>query len=102
MALNLDSIESRGLNGLTIRTPADAINKTLPYIFAFAGIALLIYLVLGGLQLMTAKGDPKAIQGAQAKISNALIGFVIVIISYTLVTLFADLLGLGTFGNVFN
>lgn len=102
MALNLDSIENDGLGGSIPKTPAEIINKVLPYVFAFAAIALLVYLVTGGLQLMTAKGDPKAIQGAQGKITNALLGFVIVIIAYTVVTLFADLLGLGTFGNVFN
>ncbi|EKE12629.1 MAG: hypothetical protein ACD_13C00149G0011 [uncultured bacterium] len=72
----------------------DIINLVLPYIFAAAGIALLIYLVLGGLQMMTSRGDPKAMQTAQAKVTNAIIGFVIVFLAFTIVQLIAQLLGL--------
>lgn len=79
------------------------IGSILPYIFGAAGIALLIYLVLGGLQMMTSRGDPKAMQAAQAKITNALIGFVIVIFAFFIVQLFGQIFGLqGTFfGTVF-
>lgn len=79
------------------------VGALLPYVFGAAGIALLIYLILGGFQLITAQGDPKAIQGAQAKITNALIGFVIIIIAFTLTQLIGSLLGLQNtlFGTVF-
>ncbi len=100
-ALDLNAIESRGLGASVPSTPGDIINATLPYVFAFAGISLLVFLMLGGLQMMTAKGDPKAIEGAQAKITSALIGFVIIIISYVLVKVVTSLLGLGTLGGVF-
>lgn len=78
-----------------------AIYKT--YIFYAAGLALLVYLVIGGLQLMLSKGDPKAAQAAQAKITNALIGFVIVFLAFIIVQLFGQLFGLGntSFGQVF-
>ena len=77
------------------------IGATLTYIFAAAGIALLIYLVLGGFQLMTSRGDQKAAQGAQAKITNAVIGFVIVIFAYFLVSLIGRILGIGAFSSIF-
>lgn len=82
-------------------TVGDLISAILPYIFGAAGIILLIYLVIGGFQLMFAKGDPKAIQSAQGKITNALIGFIIVIIAYFLTTLIGQLLGIGAFGQIF-
>lgn len=100
-ALNLDSIESRGLGTSVPGTPGDIINAILPYVFAFAGIGLLVFLMIGGLQMMTAKGDPKAIEGAQAKITSALIGFLIIIVSYVLVQLLTKVLGLGSLGGVF-
>lgn len=79
------------------------IGATLTYIFAAAGIALLIYLVLGGLQLMTSRGDPKAAQAAQGKITNAVIGFVIVVFAFFIVQIFGQVFGLqGTlFGQIF-
>ena len=72
----------------------------LPFVFYGAGIALLIYMVLGGFQLMLSKGDPKAIQAAQAKITNAIIGFLIVIGSAVIVRLLGQLFGLTIFGSI--
>jgi hypothetical protein len=70
------------------------IGKVLPYIFAGAGIALLVYLILGGLQLMTSQGDPKAIEAAKGKITNALIGFIIIVIAFFVVQIFGQIFGL--------
>lgn len=79
------------------------VSAILPYIFGAAGILLLIYLVTAGLNLMLAKGDPKAIQAAQSKITNALIGFIIVFFAFIIVQLIGQILGLeGTlFSQVF-
>ena len=100
IAQNLKTIQSVGLPGFNGGgNLGDFINKSgvLTYVFGAAGILLLIYLVLGGLQMMTSKGDPKAMQGAQSKITNALLGFVIVIIAFVIVQLFGKLLGLNNF-----
>jgi len=64
------------------------------YIFYAAGIALLIYLIIGGFQFMLSRGDPKAMQAAQAKITNAIIGFIIVFLAFLIVQLVGQLLGL--------
>lgn len=74
------------------------------YVFYAAGILLLVYLVIGGLQMMISKGDPKAIQAAQGKITNAVIGFIIVVVSFFLVQIIGSMLHLqGTFfGSIFN
>lgn len=101
MALNLDAIESRGLGGSVPGTVGDIITATLPFIYMMAAIALLVFLVSGGLQLMTAKGDPKAIQGAQGKITNALLGFIIVIVSIVIVRFIGELLGINIFSTLF-
>lgn len=92
-AASFGTIQENATPGL----PGDVggvISKLLPYIFSLAGILLLVYLILGGLQLMTSRGDPKAIEAAQAKITNALIGFVIIIIAFFVVQLLGQLLGL--------
>ena|SRR3989344_5944097 len=97
LAQNLDAIQQNA--GITppkdVGTLISDIFKT--YIFYAAGIGLLIYLILGGFQLMLSRGDPKAIEGAKGKITNALIGFVIVIIAYFLVKLMAKIFGLVDF-----
>ena len=61
---------------------ADIFTLILPYVFTITGVLLLVYLLLGGLQLMLAAGDPKKVQGAWGKITNAVIGFVIIFVAY--------------------
>jgi lipopolysaccharide export LptBFGC system permease protein LptF len=105
LAQDLDSIQTgafgRSKLGLDL---GELIGDILPYIFAAASIGLLVYLVLGGFQFMTSRGDPKAAQGAQGKITNAIIGFIIVIFAYVIVQLFGQVFGLqGTpFGQIFS
>lgn len=107
MNLNqLNTIQSQGLPGFTGgKNIGEFISNSgiLNYVFGAATIALLIYLVLGGLQMMTSRGEPKAMQGAQAKITNALIGFVIVIAAFIIIQLVGQLFGIqGTlFGKIF-
>lgn len=77
------------------------ITAILPYIFGAAAILLLIYLVTAGLSMMLARGEPKAMQAAQAKITNALIGFVIVFFAFSLVLIIGNVLGVNVFNDIF-
>lgn len=82
--------------------PAFFITVALKFVFPIAGILLLIYLVMGGFQMMLSRGDPKAIEGARGKITNAILGFVIIFIAYWLTSLLASVLGLqSTIGDIF-
>ncbi|MBI3954713.1 hypothetical protein HY333_01580 [Candidatus Collierbacteria bacterium] len=49
------------------------------------GLAFLLYLVWGGLQWLTAGGDKGKIEEAQHKITNALIGLAILVLSFAVV-----------------
>lgn len=101
MKLNFDTIQG-SLSGNKIpKTPGEIITAVLPFVFYGAGIALLIYLIMGGLQMMVARGDPKAIQAAQGKITNALLGFVIIVASVVITRLIGQLLGIGVFETIF-
>lgn len=64
------------------------------YIFYLAGMVLLVYLVIGGMQFMFSRGEPKAMQAAQAKITNAVIGFLIVFLAFFIVQIIAQLFGI--------
>lgn len=49
------------------------------------GIALtVIFLVIGGIQYITSRGDSKATEAARASLTNAIIGFIIVIAAVTI------------------
>jgi hypothetical protein len=46
--------------------------------------------------MMTSQGDPKALQGAQAKLSTSAIGILILFISFWLVQLIMTFIGIDT------
>ncbi len=77
------------------------ISELLKYLFPLAGLLVLLYLLLGGFQLMTSAGDPKKTQEAKGKITNALVGFIIVFISYWLVQIVGIILGIEVITNIF-
>lgn len=104
IAQNLNEIQGIGLPSFKWQNaPIGYILSygVLPYVFGIVGIALLIYLVLGGFQLMFSRGDPKAAEGAKGKITNAIIGFVIVVFAYFLTQILGDMLGIGVFKDIF-
>jgi hypothetical protein len=98
--VNLDQLQK----SVTPKAPGDLgqlISQFLPYVFYISGFLLLIYLVLGGFQLMTSRGDPKAVSAAQAKITNALIGFVVILLSAGIVVILGTLLNVEVFSEIF-
>lgn len=70
------------------------ITIALRYVFAIAGILLLIYIILSGFKLFTSGGDQKKISEAKASLSNAIVGFVIVFIAFWIVQLSGSIFGL--------
>ena len=66
--------------------------------FFVAGIAFLFNLVIGGLQWITAGGDPKNVQSARTRITNAAVGLVIVVAAFAVTLIVGAVFGL----NIFN
>ena len=77
------------------------VDVLVPYLFGLAGILLLLYFIWGGFGLMLSKGDPKAVEGAKSKITNAVIGFVIIFIAFWLVQILGQIFGIEQFKNIF-
>ena len=58
------------------------------------GIAVtIIFLILGGIQYITAKGDQKAAGDARDALTNAVIGFIVVIGAFTIRTILVNVIG---------
>ncbi len=81
------------------------VNEFITFFFPIAGLLLLLYLIYGGYKMMVSAGDPKAAQSAKSVITTALIGFIIIFLSYWIVKIIGSALGIdqitGT-GGVFN
>ncbi len=77
--------------GLKIET---LVSGLIPFIYVLAGLALLLMLIVGGFQLMMSAGDPKGVESGRNKVMYALIGFLIIFVSYWLVQILQVIFGL--------
>lgn len=102
LAQNLEKIQQKGLPGFKFTDIGSVFGQdVLRYIFAIAGILLLVYLLFAGLQFMFARGDPKAVQAAKSKITNALAGFIIVFLAFWITQLFGMVLNIQAIKDIF-
>ena len=63
----------------------EIVAAALPYVYALAGVALFAMLIWGGLEIMLSAGEQGKLKSGQARITNALVGFAIVFVSYFVV-----------------
>jgi hypothetical protein len=89
---------SGGLLAKSNFTLSEIISSLLPYIFTLAGLVLFIMLIMGGFGMLTSAGSPDKMKAAQGKITSAVIGFVIIFISYWLMRILEIVFGLNLLG----
>src|SRR3990170_3081780 len=82
-------------------TLGQIISSLVPYLFVIAGLLLLLYLVFGGFGLMTSRGDPKAVAASRERITFALVGFIIIFVSYWIVQIVGQILGIQDILDIF-
>ena len=75
------------------------LGKIVTFVIAIVSIiavlATLLYLVWGAIKWITSGGDKTKVEAARGQIVAAIIGFIIVILSFVIVNVVARLLGLG-------
>lgn len=62
----------------------------------FAAIALLIMIIVGAYKFITSGGDPKAVAGARSTLTYAILGIILVIVSYLVLKLIGTITGAPT------
>jgi len=80
----------KGLEGLTITS---LVTKSFPFIFALAGIGLLLMIIAAGFSLMTSGGDAKKMESGKNRLTFAIVGFLIIFCAFWLVQLFGTMFG---------
>jgi len=75
-------------------TLGNILSDLLTYVYIIAGLILLILLIFGGFSLMTSGGNPDKMKLGYGKIKTALIGFLIIFVSYMVVLLVQAILGI--------
>jgi hypothetical protein len=87
-------IKNGSLVGDLYATPSVLINIILKNVYSIVGIILIGLLIYGGFTIIMGAGeDPKKVVQGQQLITQALIGFLIVIASYLIVKLIETLTG---------
>jgi len=63
----------------------DVVSTIINLAFALAGIVAVVYLIMGGFNYVTAGGNPEAVEGAKTTLVNAIIGLVVILVSYLII-----------------
>ena len=88
------------LNGLEGADFFSALIKSLIGLsFVLASIIFIFILIMGAIQWISSGGDKGAVQSAQGKITNAVIGLVILFSLFALLRVVGDFFGLEIFQN---
>jgi hypothetical protein len=70
------------------------VSNMLGLITVIAGLAFLMYFVFGGLQWTLAGGDQGKVDGAKKQMTNGAIGLIIIIVSYGIMAVVGQVVGL--------
>lgn len=62
--------------------------------FAVAGIFFFAQLLIGGIRWISAGGDSKAVDSARDRITNALMGIILVVAAYAIILIIEKTLGI--------
>jgi hypothetical protein len=66
-------------------------------VFALAGLLFLVMIFMSGINYLTAGGDPKNAAAARERLTNAIIGLIIVVAAFAIAQIIFDVLGLESF-----
>jgi len=70
------------------------VTNILAVLFFVAGLAAFIFLIIGGIQYITAGGDPKAAASARDRITGAIVGLIIVVAAFAIVLILERVFGI--------
>ena len=82
-------------------TLGSILSRSIPFIFLFAGIGVLLMLLAGGFTFLTSAGDAKKMEKGQQQITNAILGFVIIFVAFWLVQALGYIFGFDTIKSIF-
>ena len=83
--------------GFKLPSFSDIIGFTIKFLFFFAGLAALLYLLLGAFSWVTSSGDKEAVKKAQDKIQAAVVGLVILVAVLVIIATLENVVLPGTF-----
>lgn len=91
------SIDGQTIKGPLIgfNTLGELVNTVIQFLIPLSAVILLFVLIWGGYEFLMSRGEPGKVKSAQAKITSGIIGFVIIILAYSITKLLAFIFNLG-------
>jgi prepilin signal peptidase PulO-like enzyme (type II secretory pathway) len=80
---------SGGLSGATSLT--DLITRAIQLMLLFAGAIAVVFVIIGGYWYITSAGNEETAEKGQKTLTNAIIGIVIIVLSYAIITVISNL-----------
>lgn len=84
-----------GLPGSAGATVRDVLGLYINIFLGVVGIIAIGFIILGGFRYITSAGNDEAAESGKKMITNAIIGLVVIILSYTIITVIINALGKG-------
>ena len=65
------------------------------WLLVFSGVVAVFIIIISGIKLLTSGGDPKRVEGARKTLTWAIIGLILILLSFAIVAIIADITGVG-------
>lgn len=100
--LQIDKYSIKGpLENSGVTSVSGIITNIIPFVFAIAGIGLLLMILSAGFTLLTSAGDAKKMESGKSRLTSALIGFFIIFCAFWVVQLMGIMFGLTSITEIF-
>lgn len=86
-----DCIDSSGVP--TLQCIPAVFQNIVTAALVFAGIVAVIIVILSGIKFITSSGDPKQVEGAKKTMTFAIIGLIIIFLSFTVIKVIGVITG---------
>lgn len=91
----------QGVPNFNFNSLSDIVVRVMPYVFAAAGIGLLLMLISSGFTFLTSAGDAKKLEKARQQLTYALVGFIVIFVAYWIVQIFGTIFGIREINTIF-
>lgn len=81
--------------GGSVSSIGEVINIVLFIVYPLAGIILFLFIVWGGYDLLLSGGDKQKVEAGRNRITAAIVGFFLLIVSYLAIRLIVFIFGIG-------
>lgn len=95
-------IEIQQPSTVTVNQIGNVISAVVGILIIVAAILAFLYLIIGGIQWITSGGDKAGMEAARGKITQAIVGLIIVAAAWAVMVLAGQFIGFNILGGKFN